>query len=201
MKELLIATGNLGKMKEFAALFADLPLKLYSLNDFPDYCPPAEDGTTFAENALIKAAAASKATNLPAIADDSGLCVEKLGGDPGVYSARYAGEGAGDAANNGKLLQELEGVTLEGRKAAFRCVIAFCRPGEEPLFFNGELHGLVLERAAGGGGFGYDPLFMVPEYGKTLAELPLEIKNRISHRGRATAALKDYLKKGLFNSL
>jgi XTP/dITP diphosphohydrolase len=195
MKELLIATGNLGKMKEFAALFADLPVKLHSLNKFPDFCPPPENGATFAENALIKAAAASQATNLPTIADDSGLCVEILGGNPGVFSARYAGEGAGDAANNGKLLQELGGVPLESRKAAFICVIALCMPGEEPLFFNGELHGLILDRAAGGGGFGYDPLFMVPEYGKTLAELPLEIKNRISHRGRAVAALKEYLKK------
>lgn len=195
MKELLIATGNLGKMKEFAALFADLPVKLHSLNEFPDFCPPPEDGATFAENALIKAAAASQATNLPTIADDSGLCVEVLGGNPGVFSARYAGEGAGDAANNGKLLQDLDGITLDGRKAAFKCVIVFCRPGEEPLFFNGELRGLILEHAAGGGGFGYDPLFMVPEYGKTLAELPLEIKNRISHRGRAVAALKEYLKK------
>lgn len=195
MKDLLIATGNMGKMKEFGALFADLPFKLHSLNEFPDFCPPPENGVTFAENALIKAAAASLATNLPAIADDSGLCVEALGGSPGVISARYAGEGAGDAANNDKLLQELGGVKSENRKAAFMCVIALCSPGADPLFFKGELHGLILERGAGGGGFGYDPLFMVPEYGKTLAELPLEIKNRISHRGKAVAALKDYLKQ------
>lgn len=195
MKELLIATGNLGKMKEFAALFAELPVKLYSLNDFPDFCPPPENGATFAENALIKAAAASQATNLPTIADDSGLCVEALGGSPGVYSARYAGEGAGDAANNCKLLQDLGGVPLENRKAAFICVIALCRPGEAPLCFNGELHGIIMERTAGGGGFGYDPLFMVPEYGKTLAELPLEIKNRISHRGRAAAKLTAFLQQ------
>lgn len=193
MKELLIATGNLGKMREFAALFADLPVKLHSLIEFPAFCPPPEDGATFADNALIKAAAASLATNLPAIADDSGLCVAALGGKPGVFSARYGGEGAGDAANNDKLLQDLGGVHLQRRKAAFKCVIALCIPGEKPLFFNGELHGLILERAAGGGGFGYDPLFLVPEYGKTLAELPLEIKNRISHRGKAVAALKEYL--------
>lgn len=199
MKELLIATGNLGKMKEFAALFADLPVRLHSLNEFPDFCPPPEDGATFAENAVIKATAASLATNLPTIADDSGLCVEALGGNPGVFSARYAGEGAGDAANNVKLLQDLGGVKSENRKAAFMCVIAFCRPCEEPLFFKGELHGLILERGAGGGGFGYDPLFMVPEYGKTLAELPLEIKNRISHRGQAAVTLKDYLKNNCFD--
>lgn len=195
MKDLLIATGNLGKMREFGALLADLPIKLHSLNEFPDFCPPPEDGLTFAENALIKAAAASLVTNLPTIADDSGLCVEALGGNPGVISARYAGEGAGDAANNARLLQELGGVKSENRQAAFMCVIALCKPGHEPLFFKGELHGLILERGAGDGGFGYDPLFMVPEYGRTLAELPLEIKNRISHRGKAVAALKEYLKQ------
>lgn len=195
MKDLLIATGNLGKMREFGALLADLPIKLHSLNEFPDFCPPPEDGLTFAENALIKATAASLATNLPTIADDSGLCVEALGGNPGVISARYAGEGAGDAANNARLLQELGRVKAENRKAAFMCVIALCRPGNEPLFFKGELRGLILESGAGDGGFGYDPLFMVPEYGRTLAELPLEIKNRISHRGKAVAALKEYLKQ------
>jgi XTP/dITP diphosphohydrolase len=197
MKELLIATGNKGKMKEFAALLAALPIKLYSFNDFPDFIPPPENGKTFAENAVIKATAAMLATGLPTIADDSGLCVEALGCDPGVFSARYAGVGATDADNNAKLLQELAGTPAAGRRAAFRCVIALCCPEGEPLLFNGELNGLILETSAGAGGFGYDPLFMVPEYGKTLAELPLEIKNRISHRGRATAALKEFLKADL----
>lgn len=193
MKELLIASGNQGKLKEFAALFSDLPFRLYSFKDFPELVPAAEDGETFAANALQKAAAAAAATGLPAIADDSGLCVDALQGRPGVYSARYAGEHAGDAANNSRLLAELAGVPLSGRTAAFHCVIALCAPQAEPCFFSGQLPGIILETAAGEGGFGYDPLFLVPEYGKTLAELPLEVKNRISHRGRAAAFLKEYL--------
>jgi len=193
MKELLIATGNQGKMKEFAALFSALPVRLYSLKDFPDLVPAAEDGETFAANALQKAWNACVATGIPVIADDSGLCVDALQGRPGVHSARYAGPNAGDADNNDKLLEELAGVSLSGRTAAFHCVIALCTPEGEPRTFSGRLCGVILEAAAGGGGFGYDPLFLVPEYGKTLAELPIEVKNRISHRGSAAALLKDYL--------
>jgi len=198
MKELLVATGNAGKVREFAALFSDRELKLYSLKDFPDLLPGVEDGATFAENALKKAAAASGQTGLPTIADDSGLCVAALGGKPGVLSARYAGEGAGDEANNLKLLEELQDVPMGKRQAAFRCAIAFCTPEGLEASFEGELRGLILEEPSGSGGFGYDPLFMVPEYGKTLAELPLEIKNRISHRGRAAGALTEYLVKNGF---
>ncbi len=195
MKKLLIATGNAGKVREFAALFSEEAIQLYSLKDFPDLLPPVEDGCTFSENALIKAAAASRYSGLPTIADDSGLCVEALDGKPGVFSARYAGEGADDEANNLKLLQELTSFTKNRRLAAFRCAIAFCTPEGFNVTFEGELKGLILEKPSGSGGFGYDPLFMVPEYGKTLAELPLEIKNRISHRGRAAAALRLYLAK------
>jgi len=193
MKALLIATGNQGKMREFAALFAGLPLKLFSLKDFPDLIPVAEDEDTFAANALKKARSASIATGLPVIADDSGLCVDALFGRPGVYSARYAGEHADDAANNARLLKELAGVLPPERTASFNCVIALCIPGEEPRIFSGELCGFILEAATGKGGFGYDPLFLVPEYGKTLAELPIAVKNRISHRGKAAALLKEYL--------
>lgn len=194
IKELLIATGNSGKMKEFAALFEGSGIKLYSLKDFPDLVPTDEDGSTFKENALKKAAAAAKDTGLIAIADDSGLCVDVLDGRPGVLSARYAGEGADDEANNLKLLQELTGVPKAHRSAAFRCVIAFCAADGLEAVFEGELRGFILEHSSGQGGFGYDPLFMVPEYGKTLAELPIEVKNRISHRGRATASLREYLR-------
>jgi XTP/dITP diphosphohydrolase len=201
MKELLIATGNVGKVREFAELFSDRELKLYSLKDFPALVPAVEDADTFAGNALKKAAAASRQTGLPVIADDSGLCVESLDNRPGVLSARYAGEGAGDEANNLKLLKELAGVPMEKRQGAFRCAIAFCIPEGEEAVFEGELKGLILEKPSGTGGFGYDPLFMVPEYGKTLAELPLSTKNRISHRGRAAKALKEYLaKKGFIRS-
>jgi len=198
MKELLIATGNAGKVREFAALFSDRELKLYSMNDFPALLPAVEDGSTFTGNALKKAAVASRQTGLPTIADDSGLCVDALDGEPGVLSARYAGEGADDEANNLKLLNELAAVPMGKRQAAFRCAIAFCTPEGCEMTFEGELRGLILEKPAGSGGFGYDPLFMVPEYGKTLAELPLVIKNRISHRGRAAAALKIYLVKNGF---
>jgi XTP/dITP diphosphohydrolase len=198
MKELLIATGNAGKVREFAALFSDRKLKLYSLKDFPALLPAVEDDVTFAGNALKKAAAASMQSGLPTIADDSGLCVDALGGKPGVLSARYAGEGADDDANNLKLLEELKTVPMGKRQAAFRCAIAFCTPEGLEATFEGELRGVVLEKASGSGGFGYDPLFMVPEYGKTLAELSLEVKNRISHRGRAAEALKEYLVKNGF---
>jgi XTP/dITP diphosphohydrolase len=194
MNELLIASGNQGKLKEFSALFSDLPVRLYSLKDFPELVPAIESGETFTANALLKAGSACAATGLPAIADDSGLCVDALLGRPGVYSARYAGEHAGDTANNCKLLEELAGVPLNGRTAAFQCAIALCVPDDEPRIFLGKLSGVILEAGAGAGGFGYDPLFLVPEYGKTLAELPIEIKNRISHRGRAAAALREYLR-------
>jgi len=198
IKELLIATGNSGKMKEFAALFEGSGIELYSLKDFPSLLPALEDGCSFKENALKKAAAASGQTGLCAIADDSGLCVDALDGSPGVFSARYAGEGVGDEANNLKLLHELTGVPREQRLAGFRCALVFCTPEGIEATFEGELRGIILEQSSGSGGFGYDPLFMVPEYGKSLAELPLEVKNRISHRGRASEALLDYLTRNDF---
>jgi XTP/dITP diphosphohydrolase len=198
MKELLIATGNSGKMKEFAALFAGSGVKLFSLKDFPDLAPAIEDGRTFKENALKKAVTAFRQTGLSVIADDSGLCVDALDGRPGVLSARFAGEGCGDEANNLKLLQEMKGVPKEHRSAAFRCVIAFCTHEGLEVVFNGELRGFILEQPSGYGGFGYDPIFMVPEYGKTVAELPIEVKNRISHRGRATEDLRVYLRENGF---
>lgn len=195
MKELLIASGNQGKVQEFAALFSDLPVRLYSMQDFPELAPPAEDGGTFAANALLKAGTASIATGLPVIADDSGLCVDALQGRPGIFSARFAGLHAGDAANNARLLEELAGVPLSRRTAAFHCVIALCSPESEHRTFSGRLGGIIIESAAGEMGFGYDPLFLVSEYGKTLAELPLLVKNTISHRGRAAALLKEYLRQ------
>jgi len=193
MKELLVATGNAGKVKELGALLEGTGVWLYSLRDFPGLLPVLEDGSTFEENAVKKAKSACAATGLPVIADDSGLLVDALGGRPGVHSARYAGEGCSDEANNLKLVGELAGTPQNLRTAAFRCVIALCLPDRECMTFAGELQGVILETAAGSGGFGYDPLFMIPEYGMTLAELPLEVKNRISHRGRAFAALKQYL--------
>lgn len=193
MNRVLIATGNAGKVKELSALLHGSGIELLSMKNFPQLAAVVEDGETFAQNALKKAQAACEATGLPVIADDSGLVVDALDGRPGVYSARYAGEGCSDADNNAKLLRELAGVGMERRTAAFHCVIALCLPDGLCKTFSGELKGRITELPAGGGGFGYDPLFLVPEYGMTLAELPLEVKNRISHRGRAFAALRQHL--------
>jgi len=193
MKELLVATGNRGKLRELELLLRGTVARLVSPPDVPALPVVEEDGETFAANAVKKARSAAVATGKAAIADDSGLVVDELGGQPGVRSARFAGEGASDAENNEKLLGELAGVPEERRAAAFHCVIALCMPDGECRTFDGELKGILLEGPRGIGGFGYDPLFLVPEYGQTLAELPLEIKNAISHRGKAFAKLKDYL--------
>ncbi|HEY5973543.1 MAG TPA: XTP/dITP diphosphatase [Geobacteraceae bacterium] len=194
MRRLLVATGNQGKLRELRELLAGSVEELLSLADFPNLPAVDEDGATFAENAVKKARAAALATGLPAVADDSGLVVTALGGQPGVLSARYAGETADDAANNAKLLQAMASVPSRERTAAFHCVIAFCQPDGSCATFAGQLPGLILPAPAGSGGFGYDPLFLVPEYGKTLAELSLTIKNRISHRGRAFEAFASHLK-------
>jgi len=193
MNRVLVATGNAGKVKELSALLHGSGIELLSMKDFPQLATVVEDGDTFEENAIKKARSACEATGLPVIADDSGLVVDALDGKPGVYSARYAGEGSSDADNNVKLLRELAGVGMEQRTAAFHCVIALCLPDGLCKTFSGELKGRITEIPAGGGGFGYDPLFLVPEFGMTLAELPLEVKNRISHRGRAFAALRQFL--------
>ena len=193
MKELLVATGNKGKLRELEVLLTGIVDRLYSLADFPDVPSVEEDGLTFAENALKKARSAAAATGMPVIADDSGLVVDALDGRPGVFSARFAGEGAGDAANNAKLLEEMRAVPAGQRSAAFKCAIAYCRPDGECHTFTGELGGVILEWPAGERGFGYDPLFLVPEYNQTLAELPMEIKNRISHRGAAFRSLQEHL--------
>ncbi|KAF0218279.1 MAG: dITP/XTP [Geobacteraceae bacterium] len=193
MKELIVATGNRGKFRELELLLQDAVGRLFSLADFPELAPVVEDGATFSENAVKKAKSAALATGKPVIADDSGLVVDALNGRPGVHSARFAGEECSDAENNVKLLRELAEVPAECRTAAFHCVIAFCLPDGTCLTFDGELKGIVMNAPRGSDGFGYDPLFLVPEYGRTLAELPLDVKNRISHRGKALAKLKTYL--------
>lgn len=190
MKRLVVASGNKGKLREFAELLKGVVETVLSPADFPGFPEVIEDGATFEENALKKARSAAQFTGLPVLADDSGLSVEYLNGRPGVYSARFAGEGAGDAANNELLLKELAGVPAARRGAAFHCVIALCLPDGTCQTFVGSLPGVILEAPRGSGGFGYDPLFLVPEYGQTFSELPLEIKNRISHRGRAMQLLK-----------
>lgn len=193
MKELLVATRNRGKLREIESLLGGSVAALSSLADFPDIPLAVEDGATFAENALKKARSAAQASGKPVIADDSGLVVDALAGRPGVHSARFAGEGATDEENNAKLLREMSGIPHERRTAAFHCVIVLCFPDASCQTFSGELKGVILDAPRGAGGFGYDPLFIVPEYGRTLAELPLETKNVISHRGKALAKLKEYL--------
>ena len=194
MKELLVATGNREKFREIEWILRDEVAKLYSPEDFPGMPLVEEDGATFADNAVKKAQSATSATGKPVIADDSGLEVDALGGRPGVFSARFAGKDADDSGNNAKLLDELGNLPEELRSAAFHCVIALCFPDGSCRTFAGALHGVILKEPRGTDGFGYDPLFLVPEYGRTLAELPLEVKNVISHRGKALAKLKEYLR-------
>ena len=187
-----MASGNAGKLREIARILSDLDIEVVPQSDF-GISDADETGTTFVENALIKARHAAEATGLPAIADDSGIPVDALGGRPGVYSARYAGADATDADNNARLLEELEGVPEAERGAAFHCVACFATPGQgEPIIAEGEWRGRILTEPRGEGGFGYDPLFLVPELGCSSAELSSEEKNRRSHRGKA---LRDLARK------
>jgi XTP/dITP diphosphohydrolase len=195
MKELLVASGNKGKLREFGELLKGVVDTILSPADFPGFPEVEEDGDTFEANAIKKALSAAIFTGKPVLADDSGLSVEYLDGRPGVYSARFAGEGASDADNNALLLRELSGVPQGKRGAAFHCVIALCQPDGSCQTFDGSLPGVILEAPRGAGGFGYDPLFLVPEYGQTFSELPLELKNAISHRGRAMQQLKAALSR------
>ena len=195
MRELLVATGNKGKLREFAELLKGVVDKVLSPADFPGFPEVEEDGETFEANAIKKALSAAIFTGRPVLADDSGLSVDYLGGRPGVHSARYAGEGASDGDNNALLLRELCGVPAGRRAASFHCVIALCQPDGSCRTFDGALPGEILEAPRGADGFGYDPLFLVPEYGQTFSELPLKIKNAISHRGRAMQQLKAALSR------
>lgn len=193
MKELVVATRNRGKLKEIRAALAGVVEAVRSAADFPGFTETVEDGATFAENALKKAREAMRFTGLPALADDSGLVVEALDGRPGVHSARFAGEGADDAANNRKLLAEMEGIPPERRLAAFECAMAFVAPDGAERLFGGRVGGRILTEERGGEGFGYDPLFLVDGFGRTMAELALAEKNAISHRGQALRQFREYL--------
>jgi len=184
---LVVATGNRHKVEEIRAMLADLPVAVRSLAEFPGSPQVVEDGWTYRENALKKAWAAAKFTGKPALADDTGLEVDELGGQPGLYAARFAGEGCTFQDNVRKLLRLLEGVPPQRRGARFVCVMALVDPGGREQVVEGELFGQIAEAPAGDSGFGYDPVFYVPEVGKTLAELTPAEKNRMSHRGRALA--------------
>jgi XTP/dITP diphosphohydrolase len=194
MKQLLVATRNKGKMKEIASYMDGLVEQLLCLDDLPELPETIEDGNSFAENALKKAREACVFSGLPTIADDSGLAVDALHGQPGVFSARYGGEPSDDQANNSKLLQELEGIPAEKRTAAFVCTLAFVHPNGSEHLFEGRISGNILEAPQGKGGFGYDPLLLIPEQNKTMAELSVETKNSISHRGQALRAFTHWLK-------
>lgn len=183
--KLLVATGNQGKLKEIHRLLENSGVEVVGLDQYDNPPEVIEDGDTFAANARKKAQEMAVFSGCLTLADDSGLVVDALSGAPGVHSARYAGEQGNDAANNAKLLEALSAVVDEKRQAAFHCVMALASPDGQCQTFNGKVSGLIMRAARGEGGFGYDPLFMVPEYGKTMAELPLDIKNRISHRGTA----------------
>ena len=185
MTELVLASGNKGKLAEFQRLLEGMDIQVKSMKDFPEIGEIVEDGATFAENALIKARAVCKAAGKPAMADDSGLMVDALDGAPGIFSARFAGEQRSDADNNAKVLQLLEHVADENRTARFFCAIAIVLPDGREYTVEGTCEGTILRELQGEGGFGYDPLFYVADLGKTFAQLTMEEKNSISHRGNA----------------
>lgn len=192
---LVIATRNKGKKQEIKELLKDFPVVIKNLDDFGPIPHLEEDGDTFDENAYKKASFAARILGLPALADDSGLTVEALKGAPGIHSARYAGENATDEQRYLKLLSEMEGVP--NRKAAFECVISIAVPTGPALTYEARCEGLITEVPAGSSGFGYDPVFYYPPYKKTFAELTRQEKNRVSHRGKALAELKDEFDKVL----
>ena len=193
MIELVVATRNAGKLKEIRRLLESRGIKVLGLDSFAAAPDVVEDGETFAANAIKKAEAVAQFTGLPCLADDSGLVVDALQGRPGVHSARFSGKDADDRSNNRKLLEELGAVPAGRRQASFRCLMALCMPGQPPRLFEGRVNGMILERMQGDGGFGYDPLFWLPEHGCTMAELSLDTKNRISHRGQALRQLVAFL--------
>lgn len=190
---LVVATRNRGKLKEIQALLGDLVSTVVCAADIEGFPDTIEDGETFEANALKKALEAARYTGLPALADDSGLVVDALGGRPGVHSARFSGVNATDASNNAQLVQELMAVPQEQRQAAFVSVLAFVTPDGVERTFYGRVPGRIIDHQRGAGGFGYDPLFLVEGFDKTMAELGLEEKNRISHRGQAFRLFKEYL--------
>jgi XTP/dITP diphosphohydrolase len=199
--KLILATHNRHKIEELSAVLRHKDIRIESLFDYPEIVLPPETGETFVENAMGKARAVFESVKDGGawiLADDSGLVVDALDGRPGVYSSRYSGEPTDYARNNRKLLDELKGVPREKRTAHFVCSIVLMAPDGKVFELEGRVDGLIMDAPAGGGGFGYDPVFFVPEFGRTVAEIPLERKNKISHRGLATqkalAILVEFLK-------
>jgi XTP/dITP diphosphohydrolase len=186
---LVLASTNKGKTREIQDLLKDFPLDIKNLTDFGPIPPVIEDGLTFDDNAYKKASFTARILGYPAMADDSGLCVEALGGAPGVHSARYAGENATDADNVARLLKDLE--NHENRRAAFECVISIAVPAGAALTYEGRCEGIITRKPAGENGFGYDPLFFFPGFNKTFAQLTMEQKAQVSHRGIALKQVAD----------
>ncbi|WP_227731740.1 XTP/dITP diphosphatase [Yersinia proxima] len=195
MQKVVLATGNPGKVRELATLLADFGLDVVAQTEL-GVESAEETGLTFIENAILKARHAAQTTGLPAIADDSGLAVDALGGAPGIYSARYAGVDASDQQNLEKLLVALKDIPDEQRGAQFHCVLVYMRHAEDPtpLVFHGQWPGVIAHQPSGTAGFGYDPIFYVPELGKTAAELTREAKHAVSHRGQALKLMLDALR-------
>ncbi len=201
IRELVLATRNRHKVIELVALLRDLGITIRSLDEFPDAPDVVEDGATCEANAIKKARAIAEYTGLPAVADDTGLEVDALGGRPGVHAARYAGEDATYDDNCRKLLRELTGVPHERRTARFVTVAAIALPSGEMRVVHGTLNGVIADETNGTLGFGYDPVFFVPELGKTLAQLSADQKNTISHRAKAFTMAKDLLREMKFELL
>lgn len=196
-KTIIIATNNKGKASEFKSLFAEYGYEIKTLLDFPEIGDVEETGSTFYENALQKATFISQELDTIVLADDSGLEVDALDGAPGIYSARYAGEHGNDQKNNEKLLEELKNTLEEERTANFHCSLVLVGPDKEHLHVEGSVDGVILQEPKGDHGFGYDPLFYVPELGKSMAELTNDQKNKISHRAQAIVKLRDHLNEWL----
>ncbi|MBN2333339.1 MAG: XTP/dITP diphosphatase [Deltaproteobacteria bacterium] len=195
-QDIVVATGNQGKLREIRQVLADLPVDLLSLQNFPNLKMPVEDGDSFAANARLKAEYVVRKTGKWVLADDSGLVVFHLGGEPGIYSARYAGPDAGDQENNQLLLARMRGVPAAQRAAEFVCVLVLAAPTKEIFTFEGRCQGRIAYGLRGDEGFGYDPLFLLPpDFTGTMAEISLQEKQQISHRGRALLQLHDWLHK------
>ncbi|WP_339228310.1 XTP/dITP diphosphatase [Oceanobacillus sp. FSL K6-2867] len=194
MKHIIIATKNQGKAKEFKEFFAEKSIEALSLLDLDQAIPDVEEtGSTFEENAALKAEQIAALLNIPVLADDSGLIIDALGGRPGLFSARYAGEPKDDKANINKVLAELEDVPVVKRTARFICVLAIAVPGRETTFRTGYCEGRITDSEKGENGFGYDPIFIADGYGVTMAELDPQEKNRISHRRNAIIQLEKWI--------
>lgn len=194
IEEIIIATGNRHKVSEIKDILKDLDIKITPMTDFPDYPRIAEDGKTLEENAAKKAREAALFFKKWAIADDTGLEVPYLNGEPGIFSARYAGIGCTYEDNNKKLLSALKDAPQDKRSAVFRCAIAISSPEGETVFAQGRIFGIISEHAAGNKGFGYDPIFFIPQQNKTFAELEEDLKNKISHRALALQKAKEIIK-------